>query len=198
VPPIATTGGVVGGGQRPYIQRMFMPDCGPAAIAVALPGEQNYCWDAGQCRLRYVWRGIFIDAMDHWRGKGADLARLPAEPWWNAPTDDVFPLRFGALGAEPPKVKFLGYNIRDGIPEFHYRADSVEVFERLAPADGGISASYRLQGAKADVFVRMRNAGNAVWHSSVGEWNDGVLRMPAANASEFVLTLTALEGGVKP
>ena len=37
------------------MRRAFMPDSGPASIAVTLPGEQSYCWDAGACRFRYAW-----------------------------------------------------------------------------------------------------------------------------------------------
>ena len=45
--------------ERPNVVRAFLPDAGPAAIAVALPGDQNFCWDAGNCRLRYLWSGEF-------------------------------------------------------------------------------------------------------------------------------------------
>ena len=37
------------------------PEAGPAAIAVAVNEELHYCWDAGECRLRYIWKGDFID-----------------------------------------------------------------------------------------------------------------------------------------
>ena len=50
-------------GTPPYWYRIFMRESGPASIAVALPNDQNYCWDAGACRLRYVWRGGFVDPM---------------------------------------------------------------------------------------------------------------------------------------
>ena len=45
------------GHKRPLMYRIFMPDASPAAIAVGLKHGQNYCWDAGQCRLRYAWYG---------------------------------------------------------------------------------------------------------------------------------------------
>ncbi|MBK8505070.1 MAG: hypothetical protein IPL46_24420 [Saprospiraceae bacterium] len=54
----------------PYLYRVLMPDTGPAAIAVCLPHEINYCWDAGSCRLRYAWSGEFLDLMDYWTVKG--------------------------------------------------------------------------------------------------------------------------------
>jgi azurin len=36
--------------QPPYLYRNFLRDSGPASIAVALPEQQNYCWDAGANR----------------------------------------------------------------------------------------------------------------------------------------------------
>ena len=47
--------------RRPQVQRIFLPDASPAAIAVALPGDLSFCFDASECRLRYVWKGGFID-----------------------------------------------------------------------------------------------------------------------------------------
>ena len=60
-------------------------EAAPAAVAVALAGSQNVCWDAGECRLRYAWQGAFIDASANWAGNGNKLAALSATPWWQAP-----------------------------------------------------------------------------------------------------------------
>lgn len=197
VPPIAATGFVVGRGQRPFIQRMFMPECGPAAIAVALPNEQNYCWDAGQCRLRYVWRGAFIDATEHWRGKGADLAKLPGEPWWRAPQEE-FPLRLGTDDVQVPKVKFLGYSVDGEIPEFHYRADDLEVFEKVTAAGEGIALSFRIPAAKKDVFIHAPTVGDAAWQSATGSWQAGTLRVTPAEAANVTMTLSEPNIPAKP
>ncbi|MEN8867291.1 MAG: cytochrome c [Akkermansiaceae bacterium] len=39
---------------EPVVYRTFMPGASPAAFAVALTGNQNYCWDAGESRFRYA------------------------------------------------------------------------------------------------------------------------------------------------
>ena len=62
--------------RRPLVQRIFMPDAGPAAIAVAANDEWHFCWDAGPCRLRYVWKGDFIDEWPVWRGNGDAYAKV--------------------------------------------------------------------------------------------------------------------------
>ncbi|MBI3693948.1 MAG: c-type cytochrome, partial [Acidobacteria bacterium] len=41
--------------------RWDMPEATPAAIADGMTGGISYCFDAGESRLRYAWRGGFVD-----------------------------------------------------------------------------------------------------------------------------------------
>lgn len=73
----------------PAVYRTFMPDCGPAAIAVGLPGvaggpQQSYCFDAGICQLRYAWSGGFVDMGDQWDGKGQKLTKIVGDMYYQA------------------------------------------------------------------------------------------------------------------
>jgi hypothetical protein len=119
---------------------MFMPDAGPAAIAVALPGELNYCWDAGACRLRYAWSGPFIDASKYWSSNGNHRAEpLGLVGWRAGPSQTVF------AGAR--QISFLGYSLQGGIPSFRYKVDEVEVTERIEATDRGrLRVSYTSGG----------------------------------------------------
>jgi azurin len=186
IPPQAAQNAIPGAGQRPYVQRIFLPNTGPASIAVALPGEQNYCWDAGECRLRYVWRGAFIDASANWRGNGRDLAVLPAEPWWTAAGDSC-PLRFGTSRLT---VKFLGYRLNGGLPEFHYRVGDKEVFETIAalPNNAGISERFRIPGAAQPVTFNAA-PGSATLAGGAGSTRDGTIITPGQPA-DFSITFT--------
>jgi azurin len=189
VPPATAQRYIVGEGRRPFTQRMFVPDAGPAAIVVALEGGQNFCWDAGQCRLRYVWSGAFIDATDHWKGNGKDLAKLPARPWWTAPRD-AFPLRIGDVGGPAPAVKFLGYRLHKGLPEFHYRLEGVEVFEKIdAAPEGGISLTFRIPNPPGAIHLALPASDQGEWSSSVGTWTAGALTIPPGSAPSFTITL---------
>jgi azurin len=189
IPPQAAQIATPGGGQRPYIQRIFMPNSGPASIAVALPGTLNYCWDAGECRLRYTWRGAFIDASAHWRGNGKELAAVPAEPWWSAERGK-FPLKLSGAGA-PPAVKFLGYKIDAGLPEFHYEVGETEVFEKITPAPGdtGLVLHFRIPKAAHPLEFSLTSA-NAKLTGSAGAFDSGILRLTPAQAADFTVTLT--------
>ena len=192
LPPNAAQGVIAGGGRRPFAQRVFMPESGPAAIAVALTGSQNVCWDAGECRLRYAWQGAFIDATENWAGNGSKLAALSAAPWWQAPKGE-FPLRIGAAGADRPEVKFLGYGLTAAGPEFRYRVGDTEVFEQVLPRAGapGLTVRLRIPGARGTVFYRAVSDANVQWSSSAGTWDGAVLTLTPAQAADVTLTLTS-------
>ena len=191
LPPSAVQTTLAGGGRRPFAQRVFMPDATPAAIALALVGSQNACWDATECRLRYAWQGTFIDPTPHWQGNGHELPRLSATPWWKAPRGE-FPLRFGAA-ADAPAVKFLGYAMTPAGPKFHYRAGNVEVFEQVLPRrEGpGLALHYRIPQPGGAVRYRVAADATVQWSSSAGTWADGVLTLTSAQAADFTVSLTS-------
>ena len=64
---------------------MFMPDSGPASIAVATPEGVHYCWDAGTMQLRYAWTGDFW-IRNHFAGNGDALARVLGHIVWRNDT----------------------------------------------------------------------------------------------------------------
>lgn len=187
LPPVAKEAAQTGGGKRPFIQRMFVPDAGPAAIAIALPNDQNVVWDAGQCRLRYAWEGGFIDARPYWGGNGSQLAQVPSKPWWSAPRD-AFPFRIRKADAQPPKVKFLGYSLEKGFPVFSYTLDGISVTEKIESVPGGIAVRYRFANCPQPIFFF--NSGDGVkWTSSAGEAGEKGVLFTAGQSAEFTLTV---------
>ncbi len=176
----------------PYVCRIFMRDSGPAAIAVALPGDQNYCWDAGACRLRYVWRGAFIDPMPHWTGNGDGLAEVLGRIYYRAPGG--MQLHVGSLEKEPV-VKFLGYRLVQKFPEFHYTLDGVDVRELIKPQHhGGLEITFTVANAKQPVSYKSDSQGGAAFTSSAGEFKNGVLTLSADKAKTFTVALTEIPG----
>ena len=179
IPQITMEKGLAGGGRRPFIQRMFLPNSGPAAIGVALPGAQNICFDAGSCRLRYAWRGPFFDGTKYWQGKGSELGELAADPWW---VSSEFPLKME--GSDLTRVKFLGYNLLDGIPEFHYRAGEHEVFQSVVAAGDGVEIRLRIPTASGTVAYQ-KDSGPYKWVSPQGKSIGEQILVPAAAAARF-------------
>lgn len=72
--------------KRTTVVRTFMPGASPAAFAVALPEGPYYCWDAGECRLRYVWKegGFITERKKHWASNGKPVVTFRGVPYYVA------------------------------------------------------------------------------------------------------------------
>lgn len=162
--------------RRPQVQRMFLPDASPAAIAVALPGDLSYCFDASECRLRYVWKGGFLNASAHWLGNGSKQASIDGEVLYREP---AFPLIGGSEGT----VRFIGYSTKDGLPSFRYTRGGMQVVETIRPlADGsGIERAFEIENA-APLKIEVAAPARA-------ESSSGSLALTAAQAKSFTLTV---------
>jgi plastocyanin len=181
--------GLIKVGDRPVVSRTFLPDCGPAAIAVGLPGGQSYCFDATACRLRYAWKDGFVDNTDQWAGKGylwgkvvgRVYYRAPAEPWLRVGSPDHIPV-----------PRWHGYRLVQGYPQFLYSLDGAEVSElvRPLPAGGGLKVSFEIPSAPGRVFLVFDPDGGASVSSSAGKWSGGTLELAPDEAKRFTVTLT--------
>jgi len=155
--------------RRPMVQRMFLDKTGPASIAVALPGDLNFCWDAGECRLRYLWKGEFLDAYPYWRGNGSSLAKVKGEIFY---TETTSPLTI-----DQP-VKFLGYSMKDAIPTFKYRLGGTEVHERIEAIDDGLQRSFVFKNAPSQITLGFQANDQLSYSSKTGSWNGTTLSTP--------------------
>lgn len=153
--------------------RTFMPGASPAAFAVALKNGPYYCWDAGECRLRYIWyEGGFIENnKKHWSSNGKPVASFKGERFYVAPSskykvedfndknqihrkDPVydtlsvndFPFRIGFKAQVRPR--YLGYHWDGDIPVFRYKIGEHTVTEKIETSEGvkGIVQTFKLDG----------------------------------------------------
>lgn len=172
----------------PAVSRTFMPESGPASIAVGLAPDHGYNFDAGESFLAYAWSGGFVDNQAHWRGNGNAYAQVLGKEYYRSRTG--FPFRVG--GRETAgHVEFHGYRLVDGgYPEFHYSVDGVRVHELIrSRQDGpGLVRTFRIETSEP---VRMlTEAGAGVrFQASAGRWNGSVLELTPAQARQFTLTM---------
>ncbi len=178
---------------RIVVSRTFLPDCGPAAIAVGMPGGQSYVFDAGLCRLRYAWRGGYVDNGEHWQGKGEACGKVVGRIYYRAPGAAL--IRIGDAAREPA-ARWHGYDLGKDGPAFRYTVDGCEVRERPAPLKGGsgIVFSYAIEAKGAPVHFVTDPESGAKFSSSAGTWNRGVLTLSAEQAANFTLTMTERPG----
>ena len=169
------------------LMRTFMPESSPAAIAVALPGGHSYCWDAGNCRLRYVWRGGFIKRNGSY-GRWRTLPTILGQIYYREPK-----LAFRFEGEKDvPATKFLGYRFLDGIPEFRYKLGECEVREFLAklPGKSGVVRHFSLSGlGEKNLFFQKDAMAGVEILSNKGTWYEKVLKLTPVEAKSFTLTM---------
>ncbi|MBI1792203.1 MAG: hypothetical protein HYR60_32165, partial [Acidobacteria bacterium] len=133
------------------VVRWDMPEATPAAIAVGMPGKISYCFDAGECRLRYAWYGGFVDLSETLYRKTDEnrltpTARILGEMFYKG---QGFPFRVGAPD-RVPAWRFKGYRIAGGYPEFHYLVDGIDVREHVVPAAAGVGITRRFTIGQVD------------------------------------------------
>lgn len=181
----------------PALYRTFMPNCGPAAIAVGLPpgraGVQvSYCWDAGSCRLRYAWSGGFVDNRAQWEAKGQQPTKIDGDIFYTPGPD--FPWRVGSQSAN---VQFRGYRLVNRYPEFHYTVGNISIRELNKPTPGqpGLIRQFTIAPSRQPLrFVVGQQPGIAV-KASVGTLRNGVLTLPIGTRT---VTLTLSSVGYQP
>ena len=137
--------------RRPIVVRWDMPEATPAAIAVGLPGGLSYCFDAGESRLRYAWRGGFLDLSETLSKKTDEnkltpTAKLVGKVFYRS---DAFPLRVGDSERIPSR-QFRGYRLVKGFPEFRYEVDGIEVKELIRAGDDASALVRRFSFNRVD------------------------------------------------
>jgi azurin len=178
----------------PAVSRTFLPESGPASIAVGLPGGESYDFDAGVSYLRYAWRGGFVDNAPHWRGNGNAFARVLGEVYYRSKVG--FPFRIGASDSVPD-VQFLGYRLGEGgYPEFHYRVGGADVRERVEgrPGGDGLLRTFTIATDQPVRFLTDADAG-VRFEASAGRWDGTTLALTPEQARRFTLTMIPEPGG---
>lgn len=164
------------------IQRTFMPNAGPAAIAVSLTDQLHLCWDAGTCQFRYAWTGAYIDNYPVLRGNGNGLAKVKGQLFSNVTAGNPF--------KSHGKVKYHGYKKENGLPVFLYRVGSLKIESRIkAASTNAVSFTYSVSGASGDVKFQPAVA-QGKWSSDKGKIDSGTLTLSAKDAASFTVTFS--------
>lgn len=171
--------------KRPYVRRFFFEKAGPAAIAVALENDLNYCWDAGNCRLRYAWSGDFVDFSRNTRSNGNWQAKPLGKEFWNGGGDE----RTYTVQTGDPKLKpdFKGYRLVDGIPQFTYQLGSLAVTEFITSSSDALINTINISNAQAPVKIYAKGKVT----SNVGNRDGDSIVVSPQDASKIILTIPA-------
>lgn len=179
----------------PYLYRTFTEDAGPATIAVRLPENLSYFWDAATCRLRYATEGGFLSMKELWAGHRQAEAKDQGTMFFRDKT--AYPLRIGAIEAIPA-VQFKGYRLADRYPEFHYIINGFHVYELIKekPDGTGLIRTFRIPDADGPVKFLFSPDDGVEYTFSSGKRFQSILELTAAEAKQFTVTMTKKKGGL--
>lgn len=124
----------------PIIYRNFIEGAGNRAICVGYPEKLNLAFDANDFRLALIWHGQFLDASQHWTGRGAgtigplgdNVLNLGPHPQFAilASNADSWPTTSGRDAG----FKFLGYVLdQQQRPTFRYRLGKITIEDTPKP-----------------------------------------------------------------
>lgn len=168
----------------PMMQRIFMSDSSPASIAVSIDGKHSLCWDTVSCRMRYVWKGGYIDGFPYWQHNGNAFAKVLGEIYYRSPMDISAGLRIEGMNETP---KFKGYKMVDGLPVFSYSIGSIGVSEAILNKNGSLVIQINLKGNDGAVSYPLGDLAKTAFKFSAGKIEDGALVLTAKEAAEFEL-----------
>ena len=175
----------------PYLYHTFIDGAGPSAIAVHLPYNLSYCWDADACRLQMAWKGGFVDMSDLWEGHFDASAKVSGDIFFRDNTE--FPLRVNE-SASIPAVKYKGYRLVQKYPEFHYTINGMNVYELIREKEDGFGLirEFRIPHATSVVWFFGNNQGESIqYRSSAGHFKKNKLRLSPEQAKKFTVTMTS-------
>lgn len=173
----------------PAVYRTFLPGSSPAAIAVGFPNNISYCWDAGNCRLRFAWKGGFVNNMPHWSLNGKDMAEIVGKIFYKEKSG--FPIRIGDTASQE-KLNFQGYRLINGIPKFEYTIGNIKVYETIKPLEkgegDGLLREFSIK-TQQPVFFVVSPVDGVTYHSNVGIWKNNILYLTSPEAEEFIIKM---------
>lgn len=178
----------------PYLYRVYMQNASPAAIAVNLPHNLSYCWDAETCELRYAWKGGFVDNTGLWKGKPNSEAKILGTLFYR--NDVKQPLRIGKPETLPV-VGYKGYRLINRYPEFHYTLDGVDVYEIIHPTESGdgLIRTFSVPEGKKDLWFQVDARDGMKYESSAGKWQSNRLLIRASDVKKFSIVMVK-KGGI--
>lgn len=167
---------------QPIIYRTYLPGATSRAIAVGLPGDVSYAFDATECRLLYFWKGGFLDFKRSWAGYGGWYSKLIGKKFFKASTN--FPLRFERM--KSPEVRFLGYRTDGELPTFNYQVNGVSVGQTIGyqSKNRTIVLSFQIPDAEGPIYFDSGES-TAIWSSGDAANQEGVWKVHHGKRKHF-------------
>ncbi|WP_440874674.1 c-type cytochrome [Thalassotalea sp. PLHSN55] len=166
----------------PYVTRGVLPFTSPASIVVSLTPKLSIVWDSTIAKVRYAYP-TFNSFNGEKKREENNKQILYRE------NDNT-----GFSFIQDQAIKFLGYELIEGYPEFHYQAGNMEVKEKitLGSTPHSFKRSFQISGIhqqddKISLDLSHANKGGASSKiiASRGRLNNNILNLTATDVNNF-------------
>jgi hypothetical protein len=170
------------------IHRTWMPNAYPSSFAVGFPGGLNVCFDPIRANVIYAWAGDFVDLQPTVNGKIPRDAVIRGTIFYQPRTVSGFR---PAIADVPAEIRYKGYRLEEGFPEFHYEVNGVAVAELIRPApDGsGILRQFRVAAGNRALIYQPDSGSALTRGSGPAEWSGEALQLPGKAAVVFTVKI---------
>lgn len=178
---------------QPVVMRVHVEGAAARTIAVGLPGGMNYCFDADQCCVQFGWAGAYLDVGPDRVSRGGNPCKMLGKRFEVGNLG--FPLRTSDGDKLP--VKLLEYRTV-GTPRFSLDWGGNLVHCTIAAASGaaGLQYTYELPSMRQALQFKVDDSAVKIT-SSTGDFQNGMLLIPADSTAKFSVTVTVPAGGLK-
>jgi hypothetical protein len=186
---------------RTLVQRTYMADAYPGALAITFPEGPSLCYDTVRGGINYIWDGDFADLHPWWTGRHGEPLRMFAARF----SGDVLyrdrtlspAMHVGTMG-DQSAYHFRGYRLRgDGFPELLYTVGGREVTEDLfAVGDGvGVVRAFHVASGPAPLWLKLDGGPGADIAVSGAVREGSYVHFDATTAGDFSVTIRRSAAG---
>lgn len=118
-------------GARAIVQRTYLPNAYPGAIAITFPAGPTVCFDPVRGGISQVADADFVDLRPRWLTKRGEPARIAGPLYFQ---DDERGSFWRDAGGAEPAFQFKGFSVKGEYPEFFYRVGERDIREVMRPA----------------------------------------------------------------
>ena len=94
-------------------------------------------------------------------------------------------------------VRFCGYRLVEGVPEFHYRAGEHEIYQTVVAQGEGVEIRMQIPTANSTVTYQIE-PGEYSWRCAQGNHRGNEIVLAASEAKSFSIVLQPrVDGGTR-
>ena len=188
----------------PQVVRGNLPNCSPRSMAVGLPSQTHFCFDAATCQIAYAWIGEFLNTgptRGYGTGRGGKNSEIVGQ-LINIGSPSTLAIGTGDqqiewLGYTMPTMQHHGHSHHGGhhhdmaptVPTFNYRINDIDVKQTIITMGKKVSMKYVLSNAPKENVTIAFNDKQIKVKCTKGRITNNTLTIQGKYAKRFTVVI---------